>query len=49
MRWLYRVLPGPKAARIAIMTVLALIVLTVVIWSYAILGDLIDTGGRVGG
>ncbi len=48
IRWLYRVLPGPKAARIAVMVVLALIVLTLVVWSYELLGDLIDSGGRVG-
>ena len=49
IRWLYRRLPGPKAARIAVMTVIALIVLTLVIWSYELLGDFVDTGGRVGG
>lgn len=48
MRWLYGVLPGPKAARIAVMTVMAVIILTVVLWSYEVLGDLLDTGGRVG-
>lgn len=48
MRWLYGVLPGPKAARIAVMSVLAMIILVVVIWSYEVLGDVLDTGGRVG-
>ena len=46
--WLYDVLPGPKAARIAFMVVLALIILVLVVWSYELLGDFVDSGGRVG-
>jgi hypothetical protein len=45
---LYHRLPGPKAARITVLVAAALIVFVLVIWSYEILGDLLDTGGRVG-
>ena len=46
---LYRHLPGPFAARVTTMIVMALIFLVLVIWSYELLGDVLDTGGRVGG
>jgi hypothetical protein len=45
---IYRRLPGPSAARVAIMLVTAYLLLVVVIWSYELLGDLLDTGGAVG-
>ena len=48
LRTLYRRLPGPAGARIALMSVAALVLLTAVIWSYEVLGDLLDTGGAVG-
>jgi hypothetical protein len=48
IRTLYLRLPGPPAARVAALTLMALVVLVAVIWSYEILGDLLDTGGTVG-
>ncbi len=45
---IYRRLPGPPGARIVLMAVAALVLLAVVIWSYEVLGDLLDTGGAVG-
>ncbi len=49
MIWLFERLPGNRPTRIAIMAVLVLVVLTVVIWSYELLGDLLDSGGTVSG
>jgi len=48
IRTLYRRLPGPPAVRIALLSLAALVVLVAVIWSYEVLGDLLDTGGTVG-
>ena len=48
LQTLYRRLPGPPGARIAMMSVAAVVLLLVVIWSYEVLGDLLDTGGAVG-
>jgi hypothetical protein len=45
---LYQWMPGPPAARIAVLSIVALIILVLVIWSYEVLGDLLDTGGTVG-
>lgn len=45
---LYQRLPGPKAARITVLVVVAVVLFTLVIWSYEILGDLLDSGGTVG-
>ena len=45
---LYERLPGNRTTKIAIATVLALVILTLVIWSYEVLGDLLDSGGTVG-
>ena len=45
---LYHRLPGPSLARAAIMLVTVLVLLVLVIWSYELLGDLLDTGGAVG-
>jgi hypothetical protein len=45
---LYHRLPGPKAARITMLAAMAVVLLTLVIWSYEILGDLLDSGGTVG-
>jgi len=45
---IYHRLPGPKAARIAVLAVVAVLILVLVIWSYEILGDLLDSGGTVG-
>ncbi len=45
---IYRWLPGPSAARVAIMLVIAWLLLVVVILSYELLGDFLDTGGAVG-
>lgn len=49
MIWLFERLPGNRPIRIAIMTILILVVLTGVIWSYELLGDLLDSGGTVSG
>lgn len=48
LRTLYRRLPGPPGARIVVMSIGALVLLGAVIWSYEVLGDLLDTGGAVG-
>jgi hypothetical protein len=48
MIWLYDRLPGNRTMKIAIATVLVLVVLAAVIWSYEVLGDLLDSGGTVG-
>ena len=48
IRTLYRRLPGPPTVRIALLSLAALVVLVAVIWSYEVLGDLLDTGGTVG-
>lgn len=45
---LYHWLPGPPAARIVILSLAALVILVAVIWSYEVLGDLLDSGGTVG-
>ena len=45
---IYHRLPGPKAARITVLAVVAVLILVLVIWSYEILGDLLDSGGTVG-
>ena len=45
---IYRRLPGPAPIRIAGMVIAALIILTLVIWSYELLGDVLDSGGTVG-
>ncbi len=49
MIWLFERLPGSRPVRIAIMSILVLMLLTAVIWSYELLGDLLDSGGTVGG
>jgi hypothetical protein len=48
LRTLYLRLPGPPAARIALLSLAALMLFAAVIWSYEVLGDLLDTGGAVG-
>jgi len=48
MIWFFDLLPGNKTTKVAIMTVLVLVVLALVIWSYEVLGDLLDSGGTVG-
>ncbi len=48
IRVLYRRLPGSSSARIVVVIVMALVFLVLVIWSYELLGDLLDTGGTVG-
>ncbi len=48
LRTLYRRLPGPPGARVAVLSVAAVVLFAVVIWSYEVLGDLLDTGGAVG-
>ena len=48
IRTLYHRLPGPPAVRVAALSLVALVVLVAVIWSYELLGDLLDTGGTVG-
>lgn len=48
IRNLYRWMPGPPAARIAVLSIAALVVLVLVIWSYEVLGDFLDSGGTVG-
>ena len=45
---LYHWLPGPPAARIATLSLAALVILVAVIWSYEVLGDMLDSGGTVG-
>jgi hypothetical protein len=45
---LYRAMPGPPAARVAVMSIVALVILVLVIWSYEVLGDFLDSGGTVG-
>ncbi len=45
---LYQWMPGPPAARIGLLSVAALVLLVLVIWSYEILGDFLDSGGTVG-
>lgn len=47
IRTIYNRLPGPAAVRVLVMTVVVLALLVVVIWSYEILGDLLDTGGTI--
>jgi hypothetical protein len=47
IRSVYRRLPGPAPVRISLMTLAAIVLLVVVIWSYEILGDLLDTGGAI--
>lgn len=44
---IYHWLPGPAAARIAMLSVAALVLLVAVIWSYEFLGDFLDSGGTV--
>ncbi len=48
MRSIYYRLPGPPAARLATLAVAVLLILVLVIWSYEVLGDLLDSGGAVG-
>ncbi len=48
MKSLYHWLPGPPAARIAALSIVALALFVVVIWSYEVLGDFLDSGGTVG-
>ncbi len=45
---LYHWLPGPRAARLAVLSVVAVVLFVAVIWSYEVLGDLLDSGGTVG-
>ncbi len=45
---LYQWMPGPPAARIVALSVAALVMLVLVIWSYEVLGDFLDSGGTVG-
>lgn len=45
---LYERLPGNRPARIAVLAVAGLLLLAAVIWSYEVLGDLLDSGGTVG-
>ena len=45
---LYQWMPGPPAARIAVLSIVALFILVLVLWSYEVLGDLLDSGGTVG-
>ncbi|MGI9648558.1 MAG: hypothetical protein ACR2OI_08570 [Acidimicrobiia bacterium] len=48
IRNLYLRLPGPRPVRLATMTLASLVLLTAVIWSYEILGDMLDSGGALG-
>jgi hypothetical protein len=48
IRNLYLRLPGPPSLRMATMTLAFLVLLVVVIWSYEVLGDLLDSGGALG-
>ncbi len=48
IKTLYRRLPGPSVARISFMILVALLFLVLVIWSYELLGDVLDSGGAVG-
>lgn len=48
IRAIYRRLPGSSAARITLMIVVAFVLLALVIWSYELLGDVLDSGGTVG-
>ncbi|MBT8202816.1 MAG: hypothetical protein HKN74_03930 [Acidimicrobiia bacterium] len=41
-------IPGPPAVRVAVAVVVAFALFSVVIWSYEVLGDLLDSGGAVG-
>jgi len=45
---IYHRLPGPKAARVSVLVVVGLLILVLVIWSYEVLGDVLDSGGTVG-
>lgn len=45
---IYHRLPGPRAARLAVLVAVAVLILVLVIWSYEILGDILDSGGTVG-
>jgi len=45
---IFRRLPGPAPVRIAAMVLVALAILILVIWSYELLGDILDSGGTVG-
>jgi len=45
---LYQWMPGPPAARIAALSIVTFILLVLVIWSYEVLGDFLDSGGTVG-
>lgn len=47
IRTVYQRLPGPPLVRLALMTFAALVLLGLVIWSYEVLGDLLDTGGTI--
>jgi hypothetical protein len=48
IRTIYYRLPGPPAARLAALSLAALVILVLVIWSYEVLGDFLDSGGSVG-
>jgi hypothetical protein len=48
IRALYQWMPGPPAARIAMLSIMAVVILALVIWSYEVLGDFLDSGGTVG-
>lgn len=48
IRNLYLRLPGSRPVRVATMAVASLVLLSAVIWSYEILGDLLDSGGALG-
>jgi len=45
---LYLRLPGPRPVRVATMTLTVMVLLVVVIWSYEVLGDWLDSGGALG-
>ncbi len=46
---IYRRLPGHAPLRVTAMVLVVLVILVLVLWSYELLGDLLDSGGTVGG
>ena len=43
---LYRLLPGPSGVRVTVMVAMVAALLVLVIWSYELLGDVLDTEGQ---